>query len=629
MPDHSAQLNPLSCKRCKHRKVRCSRGMPTCERCKTHETECIYPQRVKRKVTRTLTDRLSTTDDALSTILERLQRVEKHCTTLPNGNQDPESRDGPPASVAADPPAVAPPPRQRTSSSNSAPSNISSPAPSSVAGGQATSPWTSFATPSAIPELDVAAILKDAVDQVQRLRLQTVSASVITQNVKIPPELAKQWIKNYFTHMHTDMFLSLVNPKLIEMIPDLLGLPHVHLDPAILVVYYGVLYHGCGLGPTMQDTDEGLRYIRTLYICCLRTLPLWQREATGSTTDLIAALTMCRTAAECFDEELAWRMYTYACEYAQALNLHNLDAYTAAIGQDETKLDADRKGFWELIQIDFFFRLLFNRPPAITDSMNTWKVNLPWLSSGSAPPDLNAVPTVTFLMGSRLTFILSHFFQDLESPDCNEDTIRPKAEEYCREIGQLFDEYQIEDWIQRTVATGAKADGWLLGDVAMTGYTYIIFILRKLAVLTSNSPRPVSCDADIPDSPLAVEASRGMLRVVRAILVHNPYPETMCVILGIYRAYVSYACLLNHVLRAVDVRSHYDDIELLEEIGEVMLKGSRDDRDFVPLLRAIQSLGIEVKRRLNDVAATGSVANDLTPVMIIGVESLGVGAGCG
>ncbi|KAK1701652.1 hypothetical protein BDP67DRAFT_22684 [Colletotrichum lupini] len=628
MPDQSAQLNPLSCKRCKHRKVRCSRGMPTCERCKTHETECVYPQRVKRKVTRTLTDRLSlvdssTTDDALSTILERLQRVEKHCTTLPNGNQDPQSRDAPPASVAADPPAAAPPPRQRTSSSNSAPSNLSSPAPSSAAGGQATSPWTSFATPSAIPELDVAAILKDAVDQVQRLRLKTVSAAVVTQDVRVPPELAKQWIKNYFTHMHTDMFLSLVNPRLIEMIPDLLGLPHVHLDPAILVVYYGVLYHGCALGSTVQANEEGQTYIRMLYVCCLRTLPLWQREATGSTTDLIAALTMCRTAAECFDEELAWKMYTFACEYAQALNLHNLDAYTTAIGgQDESKLDADRKGFWELIQIDFFFRLLFNRPPAITDSMNTWRVNLPWLSSGSAPPDLNAVPTVTFLMGSRLTFILSHFFQDLESPDCDEATIRPKAEEYCREIGQLFDEYQIEDWIQRSVASAAKADCWLLGDVAMTGYTYIIFILRKLAVLNSNSPRPVSCDADIPDSPLAVEASRGMLRIVRAILVHNPYPETMCVLLGIYRAYVSYACLLNHILRAVDVRSHYDDIELLEEIGEVMLKGSRDDRDFMPLLRAIQSLGMEVKRRLNDVAATGSVATALTPVM-----SIGVGAG--
>lgn len=147
-------------------------------------------------------------------------------------------------------------------------------------------------------------------------------------------------------------------------------------------------------------------------------------------------------------------MYTYACEYAQALNLHNLDAHTSkldASAVNETKLDSDRKGFWELIQIDFFFRLLFNRPPAITGSMNTWKVNLPWLS-GSALPDLSAVPTATFLMGSRLTFVLVRFFQDLEEPDCEETIIRSKTEEYCREIGQLFSEYEI---VRTTMYVGA------------------------------------------------------------------------------------------------------------------------------------------------------------------------------
>ncbi|KZL67501.1 fungal specific transcription factor [Colletotrichum incanum] len=626
MPDQSNHLNLLSCKRCKHRKVRCSRVMPTCDRCKLHDTECIYPQRVKRKVTRTLTDRLSpslggssTTDGALSTILERLQRVEKHCTTISAPSQNPESPKGPLA------PAPAPPaPLRHTSSSHSIPSNFSSPAPSSTTGGQETSPWTSFATPCVTTELDVAAILKDAVHQVQRLRLQTCSTAVITQHVEIPPELAKQWIKNYFTHMHTDMFLSLVNLKLIEMIPDLLEMPHVHLDPAILVVYYGVLYHGSVLGSTSMETDEGLKYIQMLYVCCLRSLPLWQREATGTTTDLIAALFMsyhqCRTAAECFDEELSWRMYTYACEYAQVLNLHNLDAHSTEtdFNLDEAKLDADRKGFWELIQIDFFFRLLFNRPPAITNNMSTWKVNLPWLS-GSAPIDLNAVPTVTFIMSSRLTFILSQFFQELEKPNSNEATVRVKTEEYCREISRLFAEYQLEDWTQRSFLTGSKAESWLLGDVAMTGYTYIIFMLRKLAVLSSNSPRPVSCDADVPDSPLAVDASRGILRVICVAIEQNSYPETMCVLLGIYRVYVSYACLLNNILRSSDVRAYAADIELLERVGDAMRKASRGERDFVPLLKAIKSFSMEVKRRMNDASTT----DGLTMETGIGVSEEG------
>ncbi|KAK1854556.1 fungal specific transcription factor [Colletotrichum chrysophilum] len=596
MADQSAHLNPLSCKRCKHRKVRCSRVMPTCDRCKTHDIDCVYPQRVKRKVTKTLTDRLSTTDDALSTILERLQRVEEHCTTLPNGGQAVGSLDAAPPAPASDPPA----PLRHTSTSNSAPSNVSSPAPSSAA--VVASPWTSFATPSATPEIDTAAILKDAVDQVQRLRLQTIATATITENVTIPPELCKQWIENYFTHMQTEMFVSLINLKLIKLIPDLLDLPHVHLDPAILVVYYGILYHGCALGATFEgNAGSGLQYVRMLYLCCLRSLPLWQREATGTTTDFIAAIFMCRTAAECFDEELSWRMYTYATDYAQKLNIHNLDAHTegTSVLLDQAKLDADRKGFWEMIQIDFFFRLLFNKPPSITASINSWKVNLPWLSA-DAQPDINAVPTIAFLVGSRQTFILSRFFQELENSNCTEEEMRPKTEDLCREIGQLFAEWGVEEWVTKTMSSENKSEAWMMSDIAMSGYTYVIFMLRKLSVLRSNSPRPVMSDADVPDSPLAVDASRRLLSVVHMVLVKNPFPETMCVLFGMYRLYVAYACLMNSVLHSADVRAHMDDVGLLEQLCDVMTVASRGEKDFVPLIRAIQSLGMEVKRRLNE-----------------------------
>lgn len=140
-------------------------------------------------------------------------------------------------------------------------------------------------------------------------------------------------------------------------------------------------------------------------------------------------------------------MYTYATEYAQNLNLHNLDAHTHTdmnlFPVDETKLDLDRKGFWELIQIDFFFRLLFNKPPSITSDLNSWNVNLPWLSTNAEQPDINAVPTITFLVNSRMTFILSRFFQELENPNCNEEEMRPKTEELCQEINQAFAEWQL------------------------------------------------------------------------------------------------------------------------------------------------------------------------------------------
>ncbi|KAF9877446.1 hypothetical protein CkaCkLH20_05146 [Colletotrichum karsti] len=524
-------------------------------------------------------------------------RVEKHVTTLPNERQSLGARDVPTTAAGADPPA---PPRH-TSTSNSAPSNVSSPAPSSVACGQATSPWTSLATPSASPEIDTAAILKDAVDQVQRLRLQTIAAATITENVHLPPELCRKWIESYFTHMQTEMFVSLVNLKLIKLMPDLIDLPHVHLDPAILVVYYGILYHGCGLSASFEGDSEGLHYARMLYLCCLRSLPLWQREATGTTTDFIAAIFMCRAAAECFDEELSWRMYTYACDYAQKLDFHNLDAHphSSSVLLDQAKLDTDRKGFWEMIQIDYFFRLLFNKPPSMTSQINSWKVNLPWLSAENTP-DINAVSTVAFLASSRQTFVLSQFYQELENTHCDEEEMRPKTEELCREINRIFEAWDIEGWVQRTMSSENKAEAWMMSDVALSGYTYIIFMLRKLSVLRSNSPRPVMSDADVPDSPLAVDASRRILTVVHLTLMSNPFPETMCVLFGMYRLYVAYACLMNSVLHAPDVRAHADDVALLESVCDVMALASRGERDFVPLIRAIQSLGVEVKRRFNE-----------------------------
>jgi len=92
--------------------------------------------------------------------------------------------------------------------------------------------------------------------------------------------------------MQMHMFITLVNVKLIKAIPDILESPHIHLDPAVLVVYYNVLYHGCVFGPKITGPLQAADYTSALYVCCLRSLPLWQREATGTHTDLIAALLM-------------------------------------------------------------------------------------------------------------------------------------------------------------------------------------------------------------------------------------------------------------------------------------------------------------------------------------------------
>lgn len=266
--------------------------------------------------------------------------------------------------------------------------------------------------------------------------------------------------------MHMHMFITLVNEKLIEAIPDVLNSPHIRLDPAVLVVYYNVLYHGCVFGPKIAGPLQAADYTGALYVCCLRSLPLWQREASGTSTDFIAALLMVisrsitcfyevrhylsrtaltaqsHTAAGSFDDTLAWKMHKRACSYARILNLHNLDAPSVSFGNEDATLDADRKHFWELIQLDFLFRLLFDRPPVLTKSTMSWNSNLPWLS-GTGQLDLSAVGIAAFLVGARLCFILSQFFDTLEAKGHGGASALLKTEAYCREIDQIFKEYEL------------------------------------------------------------------------------------------------------------------------------------------------------------------------------------------
>ncbi|KAF5843959.1 hypothetical protein GGP41_010754, partial [Bipolaris sorokiniana] len=381
-------------------------------------------------------------------------------------------------------------------------------------------------------ETNVATMLREAVSQVQKLRLQTFSKSVITQHVHIPPKLAKTWIKAYFSHMHTDMFITLVNEKLIEAIPDLLESPHIYLDPAVLVVYYNVLYHGCVFGPKITGPLRAADYTSALYVCCLRSLPLWQREATGTSTDLIAALLMVdfpfpygknllrlmlthqsHTAAGSFDDTLSWEMHKRACNYAQRLNLHNLDAPSVGTVSNDSTLDADRKHFWELIQLDFLFRLLFDRPPVLTESTKSWNINLPWLSD-IQQPDLSAVSIAAFLVGARLCFILSQFFHTLESADHSERSTLPMTESYCSEINQVFLEYDLEQRIIESAAEGQTFRLWRLSDTALMGYNYIILMIRKVEFSqNTDASDSGACERETFDSPLAVDAARRMLHV--------------------------------------------------------------------------------------------------------------------
>lgn len=254
------------------------------------------------------------------------------------------------------------------------------------------------------------------------------------------------------------MFVSFVDRRVLDLLPDIINLPHIHVDPVMLVIYYSIMYHGCSLKASNTTSLDSISYMNASYLGCLRAVPSWEQEATGTITDLIAALYvvsstlwphLCtlishlqsRVAADFFDYDIAWRAFKYACEYCQVLNLHKLDSDESNSFLSEATCDNERRGFWEVIQIDLFYRLILNTPPVITN--NPWKVNLPWLDldSGTVP---HGMQTIAFLASSRVSLVIARFFAMLDDPtNATKTEIVAKTEALCREMQEIFAEWQL------------------------------------------------------------------------------------------------------------------------------------------------------------------------------------------
>jgi hypothetical protein len=117
-----------------------------------------------------------------------------------------------------------------------------------------------------------------------------------------------------------------------------------------------------------------------------------------------------------------------------------LDAVESSTMLNSSTSHDDRKGVWELMHMDMFFRLLFSKPPTITSSLEKWRVNLPQLSVDA---DDQAVPAMVFLFNSRITFIIVSFFRIVEE-ECSDAARRlASIETLCREIEDLFAEWQL------------------------------------------------------------------------------------------------------------------------------------------------------------------------------------------
>ncbi|RKK94279.1 hypothetical protein BFJ68_g15229 [Fusarium oxysporum] len=435
--------------------------------------------------------------------------------------------------------------------------------------------------------------LKQALEQVLHLKRQNFNKEAIDTYDPIPIDLCKASLDNFCKHYRVDVFPDFINMELMYRIPDIINLPEITVDPAALILFHCILYHGSLTLPA-SIAPQDWKTTRTMYVHCLRNLPAWRMRVLGTKTDLITAILLMRAAFQQCDLEFGWGMYKLVCQCVKKLNMHNLDQSFPTLFLDSELpsegADQHRKGFWNLVLVDLFFRLLHGKPAIITADTADWRVNLP--SINTAPDDTeHRASTLAFLVKSRLTLIFLRFFDKLGQDQEEEDGVVILTAGLYEEIEVLFREWSVTD--SMTAYEDNDGSWWMLYDVTMTAYSSMMILSRGLVVSQSGLSVTSMVSDDMPVSALSVNISRRIIRLVSLALRKYPSPATACCVFGAFRCYVAYGCLAKHLcIIGLEYPDHFAqaDLVLLEEVAQKMTTLAEKDKDLVPMARTLDVL---------------------------------------
>ncbi|KAH7142727.1 hypothetical protein B0J13DRAFT_555987 [Dactylonectria estremocensis] len=588
----------LACMSCKTQKIRCNRLKPKCGGCEVRGKTCIYPERRKIKKPnppRRQPKEPKISDDAFSCLLERLLQVEEKCTQLRITNSSVDETPTESATLNGDS-------LKNYSGSSSLKPARSSEAESLVPSSNlraeaepvAKEPEASCSTNCLTTPMDVDVRLREAIKQVFCLKQQNLNKQVESVDFHLEPELAKACVKHFCTHFQIDSFPSFINMKLMHLIPEIVNMPEVSIEPVVLVLYYGILYHGSMLIETDGDPPGG-NLTQQIYGCCLRALPPWRERALGTKTDLITAILLMRASFQQYDLDFSWDMYKLVSQCVKKLNLHNIDqGFVSTFIQPEDGADHDRKGLWALVFVDLFFRLLHNRPAIMTANLAEWRVNFPAMNSAPGHPQY-VVPTLAFFVRSRLTFLLLGFFDLSDEEEEDRNSVIKRVEGLCTEIEDLAREWSLKDSMD---ANENNVSGWWsLYELTLTANCSMFIMSRKMEVLQSEPSGISSMSGDTPASLLSVNIARNVLKL--AFLGIRKYTNSLAAsyIFGAFRCYMPYGCLAKQLLNSDPNEpgsSALSDMELLEQIAGTLSAIAGKNDNLVPLARTLHELNIGI-----------------------------------
>jgi hypothetical protein len=413
---------PLSCIRCKTKKLRCDRKTP-CDRCTIAGAVCATAER-KPRASQKAKDK-----DVIRGLNHRIELLERTLrdTSAPLDKQSDTS----PASAGATPP-------------------LTEASSDYIIGGEWLGKELREAKDYSVDHLRVKGELSgdspvsqamEALDgAMSDLGLFYEIISDEDPKAVLTKEEAKTAVQTALETMKSECFLWLVDSDLLTSVGDVMASTHVHVDPAVKVIYYNLLFNGYSF--TSGRTRAGTR---ALYLQCLAAVPQWQKEAKAALPDLAAASILTWSTAISFDYSLAWQFHTQACRIAKQLGFHQLDVVSTKASRQDEVLNQKRRGLWQLVIVDFFFRLCYNKPSCISSEASTQLVE--WTAASDVQVKRPRASWISVhMIWGRITFILKDYFDLVDQTDATTESpppreIEEKAESICDEI-----EAMIADW---------------------------------------------------------------------------------------------------------------------------------------------------------------------------------------
>lgn len=214
---------------------------------------------------------------------------------------------------------------------------------------------------------------------------------------------------------------------------------HIHVDPAIRLVYYNLLYHGYISGRPKEPTTA-----QRLYFQCRKALKVWQKAGTSNIMDFVASVITSWTANHNLDKALAWNLHARACNFVRALNWHVIDGAGRPADGDDSTRNKHRAAYWDLVIMDLMFRLNGSKPSCLSKDACPDLVNLPSIT------DLRTARPVAQVHSYKIVWIRSAFIAKsfFELNDRLKDGRGDIPDDVNEQLDSFSDEIltMIDDW---------------------------------------------------------------------------------------------------------------------------------------------------------------------------------------